>query len=58
MSADYCKNVVIGSTEAGEVMTVVQMAIQANAPYTLLRDAVLSHPTMSEGLNVLFSTLG
>jgi len=58
MSADYCKNVVIGSTKAGEVMTVVQMAIQANAPYTLLRDAVLSHPTMSEGLNVLFSTLG
>ncbi|GGG71224.1 FAD-dependent oxidoreductase [Edaphobacter dinghuensis] len=43
--------------EAGEVMTVVQMAIQANANYTVLRDAVISHPTMSEGLNVLFSAV-
>lgn len=43
--------------EAGEVMTVVQMAMQANANYTLLRDAVLAHPTMAEGLNVLFSTV-
>ena len=43
--------------EAGEVMTVVQMAIQANATYKVLRDAVLAHPTMAEGLNVLFSTV-
>ena len=43
--------------EAGEVMTVVQMAMHANATYTVLRDAVISHPTMAEGLNVLFSTV-
>lgn len=43
--------------EAGEVMTVVQMAMQANANYTVLRDAVIAHPTMTEGLNVLFSTV-
>jgi pyruvate/2-oxoglutarate dehydrogenase complex dihydrolipoamide dehydrogenase (E3) component len=43
--------------EAGEVMTVVQMAIQSNAAYTVLRDAVIAHPTMAEGLNVLFSTV-
>jgi pyruvate/2-oxoglutarate dehydrogenase complex dihydrolipoamide dehydrogenase (E3) component len=41
--------------EAGEVMAVVQMAMQAGAPYTVLRDAVLAHPTMAEGLNSLFS---
>jgi pyruvate/2-oxoglutarate dehydrogenase complex dihydrolipoamide dehydrogenase (E3) component len=41
--------------EAGEVMAVVQMVIQAGAPYTVLRDAVLAHPTMAEGLNSLFS---
>ena len=41
--------------EAGEVMAVVQMVIQSSAPYTTLRDAVLTHPTMAEGLNVLFS---
>jgi pyruvate/2-oxoglutarate dehydrogenase complex dihydrolipoamide dehydrogenase (E3) component/pimeloyl-ACP methyl ester carboxylesterase len=44
-------------TEAGEVMTVVQIAMQAGLPYTALRDAVLTHPTMSEGLNVLFSAV-
>jgi pyruvate/2-oxoglutarate dehydrogenase complex dihydrolipoamide dehydrogenase (E3) component len=43
--------------EAGEVMTVVQMAMLANATYKTLRDAVISHPTMAEGLNVLFSTV-
>jgi pimeloyl-ACP methyl ester carboxylesterase len=43
--------------DAGEVMTVVQMAMQAGFPYTVLRDSVLSHPTMAEGLNVLFSTV-
>ena len=44
-------------TEAGEVMTVVQMVIQAKGTYKTLRDAVLAHPTMAEGLNVLFSTV-
>jgi pyruvate/2-oxoglutarate dehydrogenase complex dihydrolipoamide dehydrogenase (E3) component len=43
--------------EAGEVMTVVQMAMQASATYLALRDAVIAHPTMAEGLNVLFSTV-
>lgn len=46
----------IGS-EAGEVMSVVQIAMQAGLPYTALRDSVLAHPTMSEGLNVLFSSV-
>jgi pyruvate/2-oxoglutarate dehydrogenase complex dihydrolipoamide dehydrogenase (E3) component len=44
-------------TEAGEVMPVVQMAMLAGLPYTVLRDAVLTHPTMAEGLGPLFSNL-
>jgi pyruvate/2-oxoglutarate dehydrogenase complex dihydrolipoamide dehydrogenase (E3) component/pimeloyl-ACP methyl ester carboxylesterase len=43
--------------EAGEVMTVVQVAMQAGLPYTALRESVLTHPTMSEGLGVLFSAV-
>jgi pyruvate/2-oxoglutarate dehydrogenase complex dihydrolipoamide dehydrogenase (E3) component len=43
--------------EAGEVMPVVQMAMLAGMPYTNLRDAVLAHPTMAEGLGPLFSNL-
>jgi pyruvate/2-oxoglutarate dehydrogenase complex dihydrolipoamide dehydrogenase (E3) component len=41
--------------EAGEVMTVAQTAMLAGLPYTALRDAILTHPTMAEGLNALFS---
>lgn len=40
--------------EAGEVMAVVQVAMAAGLPYTALRDAVLTHPTVAEGLIVLF----
>jgi pyruvate/2-oxoglutarate dehydrogenase complex dihydrolipoamide dehydrogenase (E3) component len=46
----------IGS-EAGEVMVAVQMAILANLPYGRLRDAVLVHPTIAEGLGSLFSNV-
>jgi pyruvate/2-oxoglutarate dehydrogenase complex dihydrolipoamide dehydrogenase (E3) component len=43
--------------EAGEVMAVVQTAMLAGFPFTVLRDAIFTHPTMAEGLNVLFSTI-
>jgi pyruvate/2-oxoglutarate dehydrogenase complex dihydrolipoamide dehydrogenase (E3) component len=43
--------------EAGEVMAVVQMAMLADLPYTRLREAVLAHPTMAEGLGFLFSNV-
>ena len=35
--------------EAGEVVAVVQTAMLAGMPYTGLRDAILTHPTMAEG---------
>jgi len=41
--------------EAGEVMAVVQTAMLADLPYPRLRDAILAHPTMAEGLGDLFS---
>jgi len=41
--------------EAGEVMAAVQTAMLADLPYSRLRDAVLAHPTMAEGLGSLFS---
>ena len=40
--------------EAGEVVATVQLAIAARLPYTALRDAILTHPTMAEGLAALF----
>jgi pyruvate/2-oxoglutarate dehydrogenase complex dihydrolipoamide dehydrogenase (E3) component len=40
---------------AGEIMSTVQIAMIAGQPYTALRDAVLTHPTLVEGLTHLFS---
>ena len=41
---------------AGEIMASVQVAMIAGLPYTALRDAVLTHPTLVEGLIPLFSS--
>ena len=34
---------------------VVQTAMLAGSPYMALRDAILTHPTIAEGLTVLFA---
>jgi pyruvate/2-oxoglutarate dehydrogenase complex dihydrolipoamide dehydrogenase (E3) component len=46
--------IMIGAT-AGEVMAVVQTAMIAELPYSRLANAALAHPTMAEGLSMLFS---
>jgi pyruvate/2-oxoglutarate dehydrogenase complex dihydrolipoamide dehydrogenase (E3) component len=46
----------IGS-EAGEVMAAVETAILAELPYPKLRDAVIAHLTIAEGLGPLLSSL-
>jgi len=43
--------------EAGEVLAVVQTAMLADLPYSALRDAILAHPTMAEGLDPLLSNV-
>jgi len=44
------------AVEGGETMSSVQVAIIAGLPYTALRDAVLTHPTLAEGIGALFSS--
>jgi pyruvate/2-oxoglutarate dehydrogenase complex dihydrolipoamide dehydrogenase (E3) component len=41
---------------AGEILAAVQIAMIAGLPYTALSDAVLTHPTLVEGLMTLFSS--
>jgi pyruvate/2-oxoglutarate dehydrogenase complex dihydrolipoamide dehydrogenase (E3) component len=43
--------------DGGEVITVVQVAMMGSLPWTALRDAVIAHPTVSESLNNLFTSL-
>jgi pyruvate/2-oxoglutarate dehydrogenase complex dihydrolipoamide dehydrogenase (E3) component len=43
--------------EASEQMAAMQTAMLGHLPYTVLRDAILTHPTMSEGLNQLLANV-
>jgi pyruvate/2-oxoglutarate dehydrogenase complex dihydrolipoamide dehydrogenase (E3) component len=43
--------------EASEQMAAVQTAMVGHLPYTVLRDAIFTHPTMSEGLNQLMASV-
>ena len=44
-------------SNAGEVVATVQMAMLGKLPYTAVRDAILSHPTIAEGLNMLLAKI-
>ena len=44
------------AVDGGEIMSSVQIAMIAGLPYTALRDAILTHPTLAEGLGALFSS--
>jgi pyruvate/2-oxoglutarate dehydrogenase complex dihydrolipoamide dehydrogenase (E3) component len=43
--------------EGGELMAMIQIAMMGKLHYSTLRDAVFTHPSLSESLNTLFSTL-
>jgi pyruvate/2-oxoglutarate dehydrogenase complex dihydrolipoamide dehydrogenase (E3) component len=43
--------------EASELMVAIQTAMLGHLPYTVLRDAILAHPTISEGLSLLLATV-
>lgn len=43
------------SSEAYEVINIIKLAMDLNADYTILRDMIYTHPTMSEALNELLN---
>lgn len=43
--------------ESHEMINLIKLAMDAKLPYTVLRDAIYTHPTMSEALNDLFAAL-
>jgi len=46
----------IFGVDGGETMAVVQMAMIAGLPYTKIREAIIAHPTLAEGLEALFGS--
>ena len=55
-SDDRILGFTVFGVDGGEIMSAVQIAMIGGLPYTALRDAVLAHPTLMEGLIVLFSS--
>ena len=55
--SDRILGVTVFGVEGGEIMGAVQIAMIAGLPYTALRDAVLTHPTLLEGLIPLFTAV-
>ena len=43
--------------EASELMAIVQTAMLGELPFTVLRDALFTHPTAAEGLTVLLANV-
>lgn len=43
--------------ESYEMINIIKLAIDARIPYTVLRDHIYTHPTMSEALNDLFAAV-
>ncbi|REG49578.1 pyruvate/2-oxoglutarate dehydrogenase complex dihydrolipoamide dehydrogenase (E3) component [Paraburkholderia sp. BL6669N2] len=54
-SSDEILGFTMLGTNAGEVVSTVQMAMLGKLPYTVVRDAVIAHPTITEGLNLLLA---
>ena len=51
---------ILGATvlgiEGGELMAVFEMAMIGKVPYTVLRDGIFAHPTLTESVNNLFGS--
>ncbi len=43
--------------ESYEMINIIKLAMDAGLPYTVLRDNIYTHPTMSEALNDLFAAV-
>jgi pyruvate/2-oxoglutarate dehydrogenase complex dihydrolipoamide dehydrogenase (E3) component len=43
--------------EGGELMSMLEIAMMGQVPYTALRDGIFAHPTLAESLNNLFGAL-
>jgi pyruvate/2-oxoglutarate dehydrogenase complex dihydrolipoamide dehydrogenase (E3) component len=55
--ADKILGFTVFGVGAGELIATVQVAMIAGLPFTSLRDAIFTHPTLAEGLIPLFSNV-
>ena len=56
--SDHILGFTVFGAEASELMATVQTAMLGKLPFTVLRDALFTHPTAAEGLTVLLANVG
>ena len=54
-ASDRILGLTVFGAEASEIMAAVQVAMLGGLPFTVLRDALFTHPTAAEGLTVLLA---
>ncbi|HBC0468897.1 TPA: mercuric reductase [Legionella pneumophila] len=54
---DLILGVSIFCAEAGEILGVIQLAMELGVPYQKLRDMMFAHPTLVEGINLWFAQI-
>ena len=54
-ASDRILGITVFGAEASEMMATVQTAMLGELPFTVLRDALFTHPTTAEGLSVLLA---
>ncbi|WP_392536337.1 mercuric reductase [Legionella sp. 227] len=54
---DHILGVSIFCAEAGEILGVIQLAMEVGMPYQQLRDVMFAHPTLVESINLWFATV-
>jgi pyruvate/2-oxoglutarate dehydrogenase complex dihydrolipoamide dehydrogenase (E3) component len=55
VASDSILGITVFGAEASELMATVQTAMLGQLPFTVLRDAIFTHPTAAEGLTVLLA---
>jgi pyruvate/2-oxoglutarate dehydrogenase complex dihydrolipoamide dehydrogenase (E3) component len=55
--SDHILGFTVFGAEASELMATVQTAMLGKLPFTVLRDALFTHPTAAEGLTVLLANV-
>ncbi len=43
--------------EGGEIMSMIQIAMMGNLKYSVLKEAIFTHPTLAESLNTVFTNI-
>jgi pyruvate/2-oxoglutarate dehydrogenase complex dihydrolipoamide dehydrogenase (E3) component len=56
-NTDQVLGCAILGVEGGEIAAMLQIAMMGDVPYTVLRDTVFAHPTLSESLNTLIAAM-